>query len=126
MEVQEDVQSNQNLVADLEEEYLQQFDLDQLHPTAAVVKREDKKMQEDAEMWSQQDDSSSRVYTQWEDERRPRSPHAVDGSMYGGQPMYVNVNIVNDPSTPPETPPSHSPGVCRPQVGTLYNLFLKL
>lgn len=92
----------------LAEEYVQNFELDHLDVT---VKREEKRMNEE---WLPQEDSSSRVCRQWPDDRRlpPISPSPE--SMYPQQPVLVNMTLVNDPGTPPDTPPSQSPGPCHP------------
>lgn len=60
-------------------------------------------------------DDNSRLCRTWPDERRlpPLSP-PPESSMYGPQPVLVNMTLVNDPGTPPDTPPSQSPGSCRP------------
>ncbi|KAJ8920956.1 hypothetical protein NQ315_015750 [Exocentrus adspersus] len=97
-------QDNQHLA----DEYVQDFVLDHLEDV--TVKREDKRVLDtETETWL--DDSSNRMYRQWDD-RRMLSPHSE--SMYQ-QPLLVNMAMMNDPSgTPPDTPPGHSPLSYRP------------
>lgn len=95
----------------LAEEYVQNFVLDHLEDV--TVKREEK-VKMDAE-WMAHEDSSSRILRTWPEEPRrlpPLSPPPE--TVYGQQPVLVNMTLVNDPGTPPETPPCHSPGPCRP------------
>ncbi|CAG9826158.1 unnamed protein product [Diabrotica balteata] len=96
---------------DLAEEYVQDFVLDHLEDI--TVKREDKRPFVDENTgWLQYDDSSSRVCrNQWEDRRIP-TPHP--DSTYQ-PPVLVNMTLMNDPGTPPDTPPTNSPIPCRPQ-----------
>lgn len=98
----------------LAEEYVQNFVLDHLEDV--TVKREDKR-QMDSE-WIQDDSTSNRMVRQWPEEPRRLPPISPPpDSMYGQQPVLVNMTIVNDPGTPPETPPCHSPGPCRAPGG---------
>lgn len=94
----------------LADEYVQGFELDHLEDIH--VKREDKRQLMEAETtWLHQDDSSTRICrSQW-DERR-LSPNSE--SLYMQQPVLVNMSLINDPGTPPDTPPNHSPLSCRP------------
>ncbi|XP_022902286.1 neural retina-specific leucine zipper protein-like isoform X2 [Onthophagus taurus] len=80
----------------LAEEYVHDFDLEQL----------------DAE------DSSSRMYRAWQEDRRlpPLSP--PNDSMYQ-QPVLIN--MITNPATPPDTPPSNSPS--EPQIYVEENWF---
>ncbi|KAJ3653838.1 hypothetical protein Zmor_013070 [Zophobas morio] len=86
----------------LAEEYVQDFVLD--HLEGVTVKSEDKRMAEAD--WER--------CRQWPDERRmpPLSP--PPDPIYPQQPVLVNMTLMNDPGTPPETPPSNSPVNCRP------------
>ena len=86
----------------LAEEYVQDFVLD--HLEGVTVKSEDKRMAEAD--WER--------CRQWPDERRmpPLSP--PPDPIYPEQPVLVNMTLMNDPGTPPETPPSNSPVNCRP------------
>ncbi|XP_023021571.1 maf family bZIP transcription factor traffic jam [Leptinotarsa decemlineata] len=95
----------------LAEEYVQDFVLD--HFEDVTVKREDKRQMIDADTtWLQQEDSSSRLCrSQWDDKRIPSPPPE---SMYVQQPVLVNMSLMNDPGTPPDTPPNNSPLPCRP------------
>lgn len=94
----------------LAEEYVQEFVLDHLEDV--TVKREDKKFYE-SESWLQQDDSSSRVYNRpWPPEERRLPPLASPAEVAYPQQATL-VTMVNDPATPPDTPPSHSPRLCR-------------
>lgn len=98
----------------LAEEYVQEFVLDHLEDV--TVKREEKKYYE-ADSWVQQEDSSSRIYRHWPEERRlPNLASPSDNTVYAQQPPLIT--MVNDPATPPDTP-SHSPGPCR--TGHQYN-----
>ncbi|KAG5873641.1 hypothetical protein JTB14_022375 [Gonioctena quinquepunctata] len=101
------MEENQHLA----EEYVQDFVLD--HFEDVTVKREDKRQMVDPDTtWLQQEDSSSRVCrSQWEDKRIPSPPPE---SMYVHQPVLVNMALINDPGTPPDTPPNNSPLPCRP------------
>lgn len=92
----------------LAEEYVQDFVLDHLEDV--TVKREEKRH---GEAWTQSEDTSSDLCRSWPEERRlpPLSPHQE--SMYCPQPVLMT--LVNDPGTPPDTPPSNSPGHCRQQ-----------
>ncbi|XP_019864860.1 transcription factor MafA-like [Aethina tumida] len=92
----------------LAEEYVQDFVLDHLEDV--TVKREGKMQMTDTETWLQHGDSPSRMRPhQWED-RRLASLSPTSESMYNHQqPVLVNMNLMNDPGTPPETPPSNSP-----------------
>lgn len=76
------------------------------------MKREQKKH---ADGWVQGDDTSSdMVCHSWPEEKRlrPLSPHQE--TMYGPPPVLMT--LVNDPGTPPDTPPINSPpGHCRQQ-----------
>lgn len=101
------MEDNQHLA----EEYVQDFVLDHLEDVT-VVKREDKRHLIDSESnWIQHEDSSSRLCrSQWEDRRLP-SP--TSESMYVPQPPLLNMVFVNDPGTPPDTPPNNSPHACR-------------
>ncbi|KAJ8930509.1 hypothetical protein NQ314_016686 [Rhamnusium bicolor] len=95
---------------DLAEEYVQDFVLDHLEDI--TVKREDKRQMIETETWLQQDDSSSRMCrNQWDDRRIPSPPPET---IYAQQPVLVNMSLINDPGTPPDTPPNHSPLPCRP------------
>ncbi|CAH1183484.1 unnamed protein product [Phaedon cochleariae] len=89
----------------LADEYVKDFVLDHLDVT---VKREEKRHMIDADTtWlPQEDEESSRMCSgQWED----RQPIYVQQ-----QPVLVNMALLNDPGTPPDTPPNHSPLPCRP------------
>lgn len=88
----------------LAEEYVQNFVLDHLED---VVKREDKRAIMESE-WIAQEDSSSRVLRSWPDERRLLPISSPQEAMVG----HLNMPFVNDPGTPPETPPGHSPEHC--------------
>ncbi|RZC41744.1 bZIP Maf domain containing protein [Asbolus verrucosus] len=94
----------------LAEEYVQDFVLD--HLEGVTVKSEDKRPMADSEAWMQRDEA--RVCRQWPEDRRipPLSPPPE--SIYPPQPVLVNMTLMNDPGTPPETPPSSSPVNCRP------------
>lgn len=99
------MEDNQHLAA----EYVQDFVLDHLEDV--TVKREDKRNVEAENTWLQQEDSSSRFCrSQWDDRRLP-SPNSE--SMYVQQPIMVNMALINDPGTPPDTPPNNSPLACR-------------
>ncbi|CAG9853832.1 unnamed protein product [Phyllotreta striolata] len=101
------MEDNQHLA----DEYVQEFVLD--HFEDITVKREDKRQIIESETAWMHDDSSSRVCrNQWEDRRIPSPP---PDSMYVHQPVLVNMTLMNDPGTPPDTPPNHSPLPCRPQ-----------
>lgn len=94
----------------LAEEYVQDFVLDHLEDV--TVKREDKRQIMETETWLQQEDSSSRMCrSQWDDRRIPSPPPET---IYAQQPVLVNMPLMNDPGTPPDTPPNHSPIPCRP------------
>ncbi|GLV38887.1 traffic jam [Carabus blaptoides fortunei] len=112
----------------LAEEYVQEFVLDHLEDVAIAVKREDRQNRtasvQEPETWLHHEEAPSpRLGSthQWVEQRRlpPLSP-PPESSMYsaGIQPMLANMTIVNDPGTPPDTPPiSHSPvqnTTCRP------------
>lgn len=112
----------------LAEEYVQEFVLDHLEDVAVAVKREERQNRTSSvaepETWLHHEEAPSpRLGTthQWVEQRRlpPLSP-PPESSMYsaGIQPMLANMTIVNDPGTPPDTPPiSHSPvqnTTCRP------------
>ncbi|KAK9728310.1 bZIP Maf transcription factor [Popillia japonica] len=95
--------------------YVAAFNLEHLEDVP--VKREDKKYYE-AESWVHQDDSSSGMYRQWPEERRLPNL-SPDDTVYAQQ---VLVPMVTNPATPPDTPPSQSPGPCRPsQYGEEIN-----
>lgn len=104
----------------LAEEYVQEFVLDHLEDV--TVKREDRPIRNvpEQETWLHHEESSTRLGPpQWIEQRRmpPLSP-PPESTMYTAQPMLVNMTLVNDPGTPPDTPPiSHSPvqNNCRPQ-----------
>ncbi|CAH1109051.1 unnamed protein product [Psylliodes chrysocephalus] len=101
------MEDNQHLA----EEYVQEFVLDHLEDI--TVKREDKRqLIENDPSWIQDDSSSRFCRTQWEDRRLPSPP---PDSIYVQQPVLVNMTLMNDPGTPPDTPPTHSPLPCRPQ-----------
>lgn len=89
----------------LAEEYVQNFVLDHLEDI--TVKKEDKRTLEVD--WIHQDDSSSRVLRAWPDERRLPPISSPQEAMIGHQPLLVNMALVNEPGTPPETPPGQSP-----------------
>ncbi|KAJ8947456.1 hypothetical protein NQ318_009757 [Aromia moschata] len=94
----------------LADEYVQDFVLDHLEDV--TVKREDKRQTAEPDAWLQQDDSSSRMCrSQWDDRRMPSPP---PDTMYAQQPVLVSMAMMNDPGTPPDTPPNHSPVPCRP------------
>ncbi|XP_056630896.1 transcription factor MafA-like [Diorhabda carinulata] len=101
------MEDNQHLA----EEYVQEFVLDHLEDI--TVKREDKRqIIEENTGWIPHDDTSRTLCrSQWEDRRIP-SPS--QDSIYIQQPVLVNMTLMNDPGTPPDTPPNHSPLVCRP------------
>ncbi|XP_065164542.1 neural retina-specific leucine zipper protein-like [Atheta coriaria] len=94
--------------------YVQSFELDHFD---ASVKREDKRslLTTNAD-WLVQDEQ--RILTRpWPDELRCRLPpmSPPPEAMYSTHPH--GLLLVNDPGTPPDTPPSHSPGSCRqPQM----------
>lgn len=88
-------------------EYVQEFDLEHLEDV--TVKREEKKYYE-PESWLQQDDSSSRIYRHWPEDRRLPTLAPATEPVYAQQPL---VPMVTDPATPPDTPTSQSPGPCR-------------
>lgn len=113
----------------LAEEYVQDFVLDHLEDV--TVKREDKRQHPDSDPWLQSEEKrrrldpdtwgpshddavSTRMCRAWPDDRRlpPLSPPPE--SMYTQQPVLINMTLVNDSATPPDTPPSQSPGACRP------------
>ncbi|GJQ71689.1 tj [Trypoxylus dichotomus] len=96
-------------------QYVEAFDLEHLEDVP--VKREEKKYYE-AESWIQQDDSSSGMYRPWPDERRLPTLASPTDTVYAQQSL---VPIVTNPATPPDTPPSQSPGPCRPQYGEELN-----
>lgn len=106
----------------LAEEYVQEFVLDHLEDVAVTVKREERTNRTavpEQETWLHHEESTTRLGThQWVEQRRlpPLSP-PPENAMYTAQPMLVNMTLVNDPGTPPDTPPiSHSPVQnCRPQ-----------
>lgn len=91
----------------LAEEYVKNFVLD--HLESVTVKSEEKRQMTECEPWD-----PSRVCRQWPEDRRlpPLSP--PPDSIYAPQPVLVNMALMNDPGTPPETPPSESPIGCRP------------
>lgn len=94
----------------LAEEYVHDFVLDHLEDDV-TVKREQKRH---GDGWIQSDDTSSDMVGQsWHEEKRLQqlSPHQE--SMYCSQPVLMT--LVNDPGTPPDTPPSNSPAHCRQQ-----------
>lgn len=94
----------------LAEEYVQNFVLDHLEDV--TVKREDKPPKMDSE-WVPEDTPNKAVRS-WPDETRRLPPISPPPEpIYGQQPVLVNMTLVNDPGTPPETPPCHSPGPCR-------------
>lgn len=103
----------------LAEEYVQEFVLDHLEDV--TVKREERNRNvPEQETWLNHEEPTTRIGThQWVEQRRlpPLSP-PPEPAMYGTQPMMVNMTLVNDPGTPPDTPPiSHSPVQnthCRP------------
>lgn len=94
----------------LAEEYVQEFVLDHLEDV--VVKREERANRAAAnESWLQHEESTRVGPPQWVEQRRlpPLSP-PPESAIYTTQPMLVNMTLVNDPGTPPDTPPiSHSP-----------------
>lgn len=109
----------------LAEEYVQEFVLDHLEDVAVTVKREQERSlrqipPEPETTWVPQHEEPPRIAPpQWVDQRRlpPLSP-PPESTLYTAQPMLVNMTLVNDPGTPPDTPPiSHSPVIqnCRPQ-----------
>lgn len=105
----------------LAEEYVQEFVLDHLEDVAVTVKREQERnirQVPEQENWIQHEEATRIAPAQWVDQRRmpPLSP-PPESTMYPAQPMLVNMTLVNDPGTPPDTPPiSHSPVQnCRPQ-----------
>lgn len=104
----------------LAEEYVQEFVLDHLEDVAVTVKREQERairQVPEPETWIPHDEPTRVAPPQWVDQRRmpPISP-PPENTIYTSQPMLVNMTLVNDPGTPPDTPPiSHSPVQnCRP------------
>lgn len=92
----------------LAEEYVQDFVLDHLEDV--TVKREQKRH---GDGWMQSEDTSSDMMCHnWQETKRLQqlSPNHQE-SLY--QPVLMT--LVNDPGTPPDTPPSNSPGHCRQQ-----------
>lgn len=104
----------------LAEEYVQEFVLDHLEDVAITVKREDRTIRPlpEAESWLNHEETTRIAPHQWVDQRRipPLSPPPENTMYPSSQPMLVNMTLVNDPGTPPDTPPiSHSPVQnCRP------------
>ncbi|XP_018319364.1 transcription factor MafB [Agrilus planipennis] len=92
----------------LADEYVQGFDLE--HLGDVTVKREEKgRATADSESWIPDEVTSAKFSRTWPEERRipPISPS--NESMYTPQPVLMNMTFINDPSTPPDTPPSQSP-----------------
>lgn len=110
----------------LAEEYVQDFVLDHLEDV--TVKREDKRSRLDSETWLAPEEKrprldpdawvphedTARMCRTWTDDRRlpPLSPPPEN--LYVQQPVLVNMALVSSSGTPPDTPPSESPGSCRP------------
>lgn len=96
----------------LAEEYVQDFVLD--HLEGVQVKSEEKRPLIEEEVWAQQREQDTRLCRQWPEDRRitPLSP--PPDTIYPTQPVLVNMTLMADPGTPPETPPDCSPGSCRP------------
>lgn len=92
----------------LAEEYVKDFVLDHLEDV--TVKREDKTQMIETDAWIQED--SPRICRPQWDGRRMASPRP--DAMYPQQPMMVNMAMINDPGTPPDTPPNQSPLPYRP------------
>lgn len=108
----------------LAEEYVQSFELE--HFEDVQVKREEKRLSE-TDNWLQQDDSCrSGHHNQWEMNRRLIPSPSPDTMYHHPQPVLVNMGMINDPGTPPETPPvSHSPPLtgCRPTAGFMEEMM---
>ncbi|KAL3282096.1 hypothetical protein HHI36_005294 [Cryptolaemus montrouzieri] len=85
----------------LAEEYVQEFVLDHLEDV--TVKREDRRHLMDSETWIQEDS----------EDRRYSSLSPPPEAAYSQQAVLINMPIINDPGTPPETPPSAQLGPCR-------------
>lgn len=100
-------EEQQHLLAD---EYVQDFVLDHLEDI--TVKREDKKQYVESTPWvPHEEETSNRISVRpqgWEDRRNFSPPEAT---MYQ-QPVLIN--MINDPGTPPDTPPNQSPIAYRP------------
>ncbi|XP_060518179.1 transcription factor MafA-like [Cylas formicarius] len=92
----------------LAEEYVQDFVLDHLEDI--TVKREDKKHYFEAcSNWLEEDTRNCRPDS-WEERRNMSS---TPETVYQ-QPSLINMSLMTDPGTPPETPPSQSPIAYRP------------
>ncbi|KAJ8974004.1 hypothetical protein NQ317_002400 [Molorchus minor] len=94
---------------DMADKYVQEFVLDHLEDV--TVKREDKRQSIEGETWLKDDTSSRMCRNHWDDRRIPSPPPET---MYAQQPLVVNMALINDPGTPPDTPPNHSPLPCQP------------
>ncbi|XP_044743145.1 transcription factor MafA [Chrysoperla carnea] len=122
----------------LAEKYLEVFDLAQLEDVS--VKREDPRphvrtpIQPPTEEWVHHPEEMTPRHPiinhrqQWLEDRKiqPLSPPPSEPTMYGPQPVLVNMALAGDPGTPPETPPvSHSPintGL-RPSTGLMDEMM---
>lgn len=101
----------------LAEEYVQDFVLDHLEDV--TVKREQKRH---GDGWMQSDDTSSdMVCHSWHEEKQLQQSSPNQESMYSHQPVLMT--LVNDPGTPPDTPPSISPNHCRQPSGFMDEMM---